>query len=66
MASFGADGLFYDQMGGIMPYLCFDPSHPHAGPALAQGPGKNANLAAMRQGVDRGPPGARVRHGACH
>ena len=49
MASFGPDGIFYDQMGGIMPYLCFDPSHPHAGPAMAQGPGKNATLAAMRK-----------------
>lgn len=56
MASFGADGLFFDQMGGHVPYLCFDPSHPHAGPALAQGPGKNANLAAMRQALIAGHP----------
>jgi hypothetical protein len=56
MASLGADGLFYDQMGGHVPYLCFDPSHPHSGPALAQGPGKNANLAAMRQALITGHP----------
>jgi len=54
MASLGPDCLFYDQMGGVMPYLCFDPSHPHAGPALAQGPGKNANLAAMRRALIEG------------
>ncbi len=54
MASFGPDGIFYDQMGGIMPYLCFDPSHPHAGPAMAQGPGKNATLMAMRKTLIEG------------
>lgn len=57
MASFGPDCLFFDQMGGVMPYLCFDPAHPHAGPALAQGPGKNANLAAMRRALIAGHPG---------
>jgi hypothetical protein len=57
MAGFGPDGIFYDQMGGILPYLCFDPSHPHAGPALAQGPGKDANLAAMRKTLIEGHAG---------
>jgi hypothetical protein len=57
MASLGPDGLFYDQMGGVMPYLCFDPSHPHPGPAFAQGPGKDANLAAMRQELIAGHAG---------
>jgi hypothetical protein len=57
MASFGPDGIFFDQMGGRTPYLCFDPTHPHAGPALAQGPGKDANLAAMRKQLIAGHPG---------
>lgn len=56
MASFGADGIFFDQMGGHVPYLCFDSSHPHAGPALAQGPGKDANLAAIRRALIDGHP----------
>lgn len=56
MASFGPDCLFFDQMGGQIPYLCFDPSHPHAGPAMAQGPGKNANLPAMREALIKGHP----------
>lgn len=54
MASLGPDCLFFDQMGGQTPYLCFDPAHPHAGPAMAQGPGKNGNLAAMRQALITG------------
>lgn len=54
MASFGPDCLFFDQMGGRLPYLCFDPSHPHAGPALAQGPGKDGNMAAMRKALIEG------------
>lgn len=57
MASFGPDGLFFDQMGGRLPYLCFDKSHPHAGPALAQGPGKAGNLAAMRSALISGHAG---------
>jgi hypothetical protein len=57
MASFGPDGLFFDQMGGRLPYLCFDPTHPHAGPALAQGPGKDGNLAAIRKRLIAGHAG---------
>lgn len=57
MESFGADCLFFDQMGGHVPYLCFDASHPHAGPAMAQGPGKNVNLVAMRKALITGHEG---------
>lgn len=57
MASFGPDSIFFDQMGGRLPYLCYDKSHPHAGPALAQGPGKDGNLAAMRKALISGHPG---------
>ncbi len=57
MASFDPDCLFYDQMGGRLPYLCFDKSHPHTGPALAQGPGKDGNLAAMRKALISGHEG---------
>lgn len=57
MASFGPDCLFFDQMGGRMPYLCFDKTHPHAGPALAQGQGKDITLAAMRKALITGHEG---------
>lgn len=56
MASFKPDCLFFDQMGGVTPYLCFDSAHPHPGPAFAQGPGKDGNLAAMRQALINGHP----------
>lgn len=57
MASFGPDSIFFDQMGGRLPYLCFDKSHPHAYPALAQGQGKDKTLAAMRQALITGHGG---------
>ncbi len=57
MAGLGADAIFYDQMGGNTPYLCFDPAHPHDGPALAQGPGKDRNLAEIRRQVVAPRPG---------
>lgn len=57
MADLGADSIFFDQMGGHVPYLCFDKSHPHPGPAFAQGPGKDRNMQEMRRRVVEPRPG---------
>lgn len=48
----GSDAAFFDQLGGHIPYLCFDSSHPHKGPAAAFGPGKVANWQALRNGLE--------------
>ena len=37
LASFGADGAIYDQVGGVPPYVCFDESHHHDGNNPARG-----------------------------
>lgn len=45
----GAQGIIFDQMGGIPPYICFARDHPHAKPSLAVGPYKVRNMKRLRQ-----------------
>lgn len=45
----GAQGIIFDQMGGIPPYICFAKDHPHAKPSLAVGPAKVRNMKRLRQ-----------------
>jgi hypothetical protein len=54
IASLGADGALYDQIGGMPPYICFDESHPHDGgnPARAL-PGGQVKLVSELQLVSK-------------
>lgn len=45
----GAQGILYDQMGGIPPYICFSGEHPHEKPSLAVGPEKVRNMRRLRE-----------------
>ena len=51
--SFGADGILYDQIGGINPTPCFDRSHGHTKPSLSYTQGRLRLLPAIRQSVDK-------------
>ena len=50
VASFGADGVLYDQIGGLSPYVCFNSDHPHAGgnPARAMSCGQRELVRALQ------------------
>lgn len=53
IASLGADGALYDQIGGMPPYICFDESHPHDGnnPARALTGGQSKLVASLQKGA---------------
>lgn len=55
--SFGADGILYDQIGGMPPYPCFDSSHEHLQdrPSLSHAPGRIALHKRIRSQVDKYP-----------
>lgn len=46
---YGAQGIIFDQMGGIPPYICFSTEHPHSKPSLAAGPAKVRNMQRLRE-----------------
>ncbi|MBQ8510369.1 MAG: hypothetical protein IJ493_10740 [Clostridia bacterium] len=52
IASFGADGTLYDQIGGMPPYICFDENHPHDGgnPARALTGGQRKLVDELQRG----------------
>ena len=51
--SFGADGILYDQIGGINPTPCFDRTHGHSKPSLSYAQGRLRLLPAIRASVDK-------------
>ncbi|MDY2792404.1 MAG: DUF6259 domain-containing protein [Eubacteriales bacterium] len=55
VASFGADGALYDQIGGMPPYLCFNPAHNHLNnkPSLSYTQGRLRLFPAIRERVER-------------
>jgi len=55
---FGAQGVFYDQLGGAPPYLCFSTEHQHSKPSLAVGPWKVRNFQRLREVIKAHDPDA--------
>ena len=52
----GAQGAFFDQLGGGPPYLCFSTEHQHTKPSLAVGPWKVKNLQRLRDAIKAHDP----------
>jgi Domain of unknown function (DUF6259) len=55
---YGAQGVFYDQMGGAPPYICFSKEHRHTKPSLAVGPWKVKNFERLREVIKAHDPDA--------
>lgn len=50
LAELGPDGCLYDQIGGILPYICFDETHEHENdcPALSMTQGRRKLLGTLQ------------------
>ena len=55
---YGTQGVFYDQLGGAPPYICFSDEHLHTRPSLAVGPWKVKNFQRIREVIKAHDPEA--------